>query len=179
MNLYAYCGNNPVMRADPTGHFVISSIVGYALIELAVCIAIDCTVSDIMNISQLEITATSSNVHIENSHLIKTPWVQFGYSVYLNHFNESTKDVIQGSSAGVSFEWLVHNIAGYLGIGGESAKHVDVGPTIFSDSQSHPLFSAEGELQASGVMSLLMQIGYLILGTPIVWAYDLIVNGGF
>ncbi len=31
LNLYAYCGNNPVMRVDPNGNFAISAILSVAL----------------------------------------------------------------------------------------------------------------------------------------------------
>ena len=37
--------------------------------------------------------------------------MRYGYSFYLNHFNPNTKDVIQGSTAGVQFEWELHNYA--------------------------------------------------------------------
>ncbi len=42
LNLYAYCGNNPVMNMDPSGHFIISLIVG-----LSVSFAIGFTASTI------------------------------------------------------------------------------------------------------------------------------------
>ena len=40
LNLYAYCNNNPVMYVDPSGHFVISLLVG-----TAVAFALGATVS--------------------------------------------------------------------------------------------------------------------------------------
>ena len=42
LNLYAYCGNNPVMNMDPSGHLIISLIVG-----LSVSFAISFTASTI------------------------------------------------------------------------------------------------------------------------------------
>lgn len=40
-NLYAYCSNNPVMYSDPSGHFVISTLIIGALVGAAVSAAID------------------------------------------------------------------------------------------------------------------------------------------
>ena len=125
----------------------------------------------------------SENVHIENSYKILTPWMRYGYSFYLNHFNHNTKDVIQGSTAGVQFEWELHNYAAWLGIVGYSAKHLDVGKSIFADGETHPLRDEHGNITATGVMSLGMRTVYIIsgiiLGSPVYWVGDLIVNGGF
>ena len=37
--------------------------------------------------------------------------MQFGYSFYLNHFNDATKDIIQGTNSGMQQEWDLHNVA--------------------------------------------------------------------
>ena len=121
----------------------------------------------------------SENVHIKNSYKILTPWMRYGYSFHLNHFTPNTKDVIQGSTAGVQFEWELHNYAAWVGIGGDSAKHLDVGKSIFADGKTHPLRDEHGNITTTGLMSLGMRIVYICLGNPIYWIWDLIVNGGF
>ena len=97
----------------------------------------------------------------------------------MNHFNPNTKDVIQGSTAGVQFEWELHNYAAWLGIGGDLSKHLDVGKSIFADGKTHPLIDKDGNISPIGVMSLGMRITYIMSGNPIYLIWDLIVNGGF
>ena len=36
INLYAYCGNDPVMYVDPSGHFSIGAVIGGAIIGIVV-----------------------------------------------------------------------------------------------------------------------------------------------
>lgn len=121
----------------------------------------------------------SENAHIKNSYKILTPWMRYGYSFYLNHFNTNTKDVIQGSTAGVQFEWQLHNYAAWLGIGGDLAKHLDVGKSIFADGKTHPLRDEYGNITATGIMSIGMRYVYTIITPPIIWICEMINNGGF
>ena len=142
------------------------------------------TVSDINLILSGEVTYKTNgidNVQIVNSYKIQTPWVQWGYSFYLNHINPYTRDVIKGTSLGVQFEWMLHNIAykggsvirlfgklfgqDWLREQIEQAKSVDVGPTIFSDS-GHDIFGT------------LMKLAYILLFGPWIAGYDLHANGG-
>ena len=80
--------------------------------------------------------------------------MQYGYSFYLNHFNDETKDIIQGTTIGAQREWLWHNWAYYglsiatpitewLGWNGLSAtleelssaaKNVDLGFNVFASN---------------------------------------------
>ena len=150
------------------GNFGILTIIG---IILGIG-ALATTANDIYQIASgnvyVDMNKTNSeNVHIENSYKILTPWMRYGYSFYLNHFNPNTKDVIRGSTAGVQFEWELHNYAAWLGIGGDSAKHLDVGKSIFADGKTHPLRDEYGNLTATGVMSLGMR--YFIFGLVILY----------
>ena len=87
--------------------------------------------------------------------------MRYGYSFYLNHINSDTRNVIKGSTFGVSFEWEAHNLAALFGIGGESGKHLDVGATIFSDLNSHPLKDEDGNISKTGVASMCMITMYV------------------
>ena len=182
LNLYAYCNNNPIMYYDPSGRFLIALIVFTAVSAFLGMLA-KATVDDINEIASGNVyvdseKTNSENVHIENSYKIKTPWVRYGYAFYLNHFNPETKDVIQGTTAGVAFEWDLHNLAALFEVGGENAKHLDVGKTIFADGEDHPLRNKDGEITKEGVMSLAMRVLYFIIN-PIGAIWDLYINGGF
>ena len=88
--------------------------------------------------------------------------MRYGYSFYLNHINSDTRNVIKGSTFGVSFEWEAHNLSALFGIGGESGKHLDVGATIFSDLNSHPLKYEDGNISKTGVASMCMITMYVL-----------------
>ena len=70
-------------------------------------------------------------------------------------------------------------MASYVGIGGDAAKHVDIGSTIFADGDSHPLTDENGDISITGVMSVIMRGSFIVFGNPIAWIGDLIENGGF
>ena len=98
-NQFAYCSNNPVMNIDPSGNFAIS-IKTIIIVSVAIfsAIALAATINDIYQISSGNVSAetTSSvdngdsidNVHVTDSYKIITPWMQYGYSFYLNYINE-------------------------------------------------------------------------------------------
>ena len=162
-NMFAYCNNNPINNYDPNGDIAISTIIGI-IIGVG---AIAATANDAYQIASGDVyvdtrKTNAENVHIENSYKIISPWMRYGYSFYLNHFNADTKDVIQGSTAGTQFEWDLHNYAAWLGVGGDSAKHLDVGKTIFSDGKYHPLRDENGNISPTGVMSLGMRGGHIL-----------------
>jgi len=178
LNLYAYCYNNPVMGYDPNGTFawLFVVIVAIALVATVHDVVV-LTESDNENSVKAEVKEyeNGSGVQVANSRRILTPWVQWGYAFYLNHIDENTKDIIQGSTDGVQVEWMLHNIA-YYGcsfwqfITGanctdiiDSAASVDVGKTIFADNHD---------------WSLGMKIPYLITG-GVRGIIDLCINGGF
>ena len=76
------------------------------------------------------------------------------------------------------FEWQLHNYAAWLGIGGDSAKHLDVGKSIFADGKTHPLRDEYGNITATGIMSIGMRYVCTIITPPIIWICEMINNGG-
>ena len=106
------------------------------------------------------------SIQIVNSYKIKTPWVQWGYSFYLNHINPGTKDIIKGSTMGMQYEWVLHNLAYFLGINRSSSASVDLGQSIFADEHG-------------GFMGNAMKLSYIRLFPPFYWIWDLIANGGY
>jgi len=156
------------MYVDPTGE------IAWWIIALIVIVLIDITMDDIVQISSGNVNAKvctnedgESSVEIENSYKIITPWVQYGYSVYLNYSREDTKDIIDGSSFGMQFEWELHNVAyafssvfGLEKYKGQS-EHVNLGSTIFEDDH--------------GFLSYAMFAMYLSKGVCI-WLPDVITH---
>lgn len=144
LNLYAYCLNDPINNSDPEGTIDwgrIWSIVMYVGALLADPIvtmvgAVASTTSDIIAIGNIDeegdIKVEGGNVTLKDSSKIHTPWMKYGYSIYLNYFNEKTKDIINGSSIGVEFEWFCHNVA-YALTKKTRFNDLDVGHTIYDD----------------------------------------------
>ena len=159
-HLYAYCNNNPVMNYDEAGHEAFLVLIGIAL---AIAFIVVPTIRDIGNFDKLNIVLTNEGVRIENSNLIKTPWVQWFYSFYLNHINKETKNIIRGSTRGLQFEWMLHNIA-FDVFGLENGEHLDTQKTIFTDHKHEGLGFA-------------MKVGYIFTHPPFWWIFDLIVGG--
>ena len=131
INLYAYCNNNPVMNYDPEGNSFVGLIVA-----LIIAAAVVVTVNDVNHIKELTATAEEENIHIENSYLIVTPWVQMFYAAYLKYFNTNTKGIIKGSVFGAQYEWITHNFAYYFGYKTDRSKDLDLGKTIFSNTSA-------------------------------------------
>ena len=149
-NMFVYCGNNPTSRIDASGEL-------WGIVVGVVC-GIIATINDIYQLArndEKKVTATKTaegkSVQVSNSIMIITPWVKMGYSIYLNYFSEY-KDYFTGSSTGMVFEWVVHNV-GFHGFSiiektklvfnqdtttvtkhKESCRNVDLGPTIYHDS---------------------------------------------
>jgi len=140
-NMFAYCGNAPVNHKDVTGKT--------AMVIIDVVVRLIKDIYQLVRDDDQRVSVTKeqnngeTNIRINNSASIVTPTVQYVYSVYLNHFSEY-KDDINGSTAGMMFEWEVHNAVYYalqaaknVGIDRSDlikrAESVDLGPTIYHD----------------------------------------------
>ncbi|MBO6261379.1 MAG: RHS repeat-associated core domain-containing protein [Bacilli bacterium] len=157
LNLYAYSKNNPVMYYDPSGHVVLELLLHYFFFVKPVVDTTDTIVDIILLTSDTVKQSDSDYGHIENSALIKTPWVKYGYLVHLAF---TGRPATSGSLLGAVFEWECHNLAwgfmqsiSFLGFGIDSNKidsalSVDLGKSIFSDS-------------GHGVFGVLMKITYI------------------
>ena len=167
-NLYSYSNNNPETNYDPDGHLglFIFLTLGYWISLGAVV-----TIHDLVSLSKLEITPNQNdgNVEIKNSYLIFTPWMQYFFAFSLNHFDNKTKSIIQGSTFGVQFEWFLHNVY-YCFTHASNAKDLDVGSTIFADV-------------GHGYKGDLMKIAYMIVrALTYSWLhamYELMIEGGW
>ena len=114
-------------------------------------------------------TEDMKSVQIKNSHTA-SPLDWLLYSYYLNNMSEY-KDYFVGSTLGMAFEWGVHNI-GYYGFNAiataleskgkdgsqfrgfaERCMNVDLGPTIFHDSQQG----------SAAKLSFIMKLSYILL----------------
>ena len=88
------------------------------------------------------------------------------YSAYVNYINPETRDIVKGTSLGMEFEWMLHNIAYTFSFGKFTrAKDLDVEASIFSDDH-------EG-------YSVAMKLAYIVVYSPFFVVWDLIANGGF
>ena len=162
-NMFAYCGNNPAINTDPSGKFfaniLINTIANIGANVVAISEVSALTVHDIYQIFRNDengVVLSKNNdgsIKIKNSASISTPWMQFGYSFYVNHFSEYQDD-IRGSTVGMAFEWFVHNVAyvaystiDSFGLGSifgmssddlqgkmDQARDVDIGATIYADN---------------------------------------------
>ncbi|MBP5551260.1 MAG: RHS repeat-associated core domain-containing protein [Bacilli bacterium] len=164
ISLFRYCANNPVMNVDPDGTWI--------WIVILASIAIAATAHDMYQIfrsdedKKVSYSIQNGEVIIKNSREILTPWVKYIYSIYLNHINADTKDMIKGTSMGMEFEWWVHNAAYYIGSGLKllgvkklfgldideplvSAESVNIGKSIYADKH--------------GWKSGIMHLGYLLI----------------
>ncbi|MBQ8197709.1 MAG: hypothetical protein IJZ73_06625 [Clostridia bacterium] len=166
------------MNVDPNGSF-FEVIIGAALFAMGK-VFVEKTKQDIEEIKAIEtssdrVVVSEGNVHIKDSHNVKTPWGKYAYAFYLNHIKKETKDVIKGSTLGAYIEWEAHNVACLFGAG-EAAKSVDIGATIFHDGFSHNMFdnSIEGLLSAGMRFAYKRVFRYIALFDYIVFLKDVL-----
>ncbi len=142
--MFAYANNNPIMYTDETGESILGMFLGPVVAV---------TVKDVVLLvtGVVKADVVNGEVEIINSHMINTPWVQWGYSFYLNHINEETRDIIQGTTSGFQGKWMAHNIAyhvlyktkvilGFFGVTSEkledainASSPANIGRTVFDN----------------------------------------------
>ena len=132
------------MYSDPEGHFVIT--LGAIVLALAVGVGVAATANDICQIATGDLAVipaeSGKTFQLSNSYKIVTPWMQWGYSFYLNHFNPETKGIIQGMTRGTQLEWMWHNLA-YYGLTAARTVADWLGWTGVSEKTSGPIQSAK------------------------------------
>jgi len=85
--------------------------------------------------------------------------------------SKRSRDIIDGTTVGVTYEWMLHNIAyagaSILGLDSfkASAESVDIGKTVFDDSHK-------------GFIEHALKTPYIVL-FPITAVIDLFINGGY
>ena len=162
--MFAYCINNPISFADSNGNKPeYSGDPEYEWMYDFGWWLKDQTEKDKEAIKNGEVIYSSGGTKaggkITNSCLIKTPWVMYDF------IEENRGDEVSGSTIGLVWEWIVHNLGHTVGTitDNESwvnaGRHVDFGNTIYLDN-------------AHGVMTALMTGSYAIL-FPLHAQYDM------
>ena len=181
-NMFTYCFNNPVNLDDTEGNWPKwAQKIGNAVKK-----AVTKTVSKVTNIVKKAVSAAtkkykeetskitySSNgkkegAKIQNSYEVRDLVIMYAY------IKQNRGEDVTGSTSGVVYEWVVHNVAydagkvirdlGYTDVGQkimDKGKDLDFGSTIYDDNH--------------GLESRLMQISYYAL-SPQNAIYDLIVE---
>ena len=184
--MFAYCGNNPVNRADPTGHAFmqmrfdtdgVSGMLtpgpwgggsgGVAYAGRAFSSAVSSIRNEFNKLSYIS-QEDKNSAQIVDSYKVTNPVTMYMY------IDEYRGDEISGSTTGVVAEWIVHDIAygvgwvlnecGLTGVGQEwmdKGMVLDIGSTIYDDQHE--------------VFSIMMWSLYLIV-SPICSKVDLVIE---
>ena len=166
-NMYAYCGNNPVMYVDYSGEFpwLVIGIIAAAFIVDAIVETAVLMISDNYKAENYSPDETNQNIQIENSDNFDNPIAQFIYSKYLyeNVKNKDGSNFFTGNVYDIVGEWQAHNLASDISLltmsatfipcvltssGGEvfmdiydvyyKSRHVDLGPNLNVEKDSRP-----------------------------------------
>ena len=186
--MFAYCKNNPVNYADPSGNAAIVTCTGEINLFIrdlsgffgagggggggyASAAAADAVTSSQGNVERklyYQRFGDNNTAKIVDSYKITSPFEMYMY------ISQHRGDEIKGSTVGVVVEWAVHNVAyytgdvltscGFEGLGKslmDSGRDLDVGGTIYQDDH--------------GALSAAMWCTYIIVA-PVHAGMDLIVE---
>ena len=167
-NMYAYCENNPVMRADPTGHIAILTIalllIGSFTVATFVGEAVAYHRADEVYEQYKDIIIISEG-KVQNSYEVKNIFDAWALSAYIVKHEEYGA---KGSAYGLFIEWMCHNVLYELGDASmkDRAKHLDFGKTVFSDFEAHNTFPS--------VFLPIVMRAIVLTTNPILYMYDIV-----
>ncbi|MBQ9900025.1 MAG: RHS repeat-associated core domain-containing protein [Acholeplasmatales bacterium] len=145
-NLYSYCFNNPTSYTDSNGtnpwKAIWTGVIRGTQIFVAIAkpnvLPIVGAIEfchDILKISKTQIKDTSKGVEIVNSFEIHTPMAQFFYSLFVNSRINKTTGKMSGTAFSTVSEWMCHNVLYFFGYKTLETGSVNLGPTIFDDTE--------------------------------------------
>ena len=170
-NMYAYCGNNPVVNFDPNGHKMYSALEQncYGKVD-SNCLQAKLAAQGVTYVSY----GDGNGGRINNSYKVTNKTAMEEFCQYLK---TSTND-FSGSVEGMVVEWQLHNaLYQYFdkfdpeNPWHESARSVDLGRTIYDDS--HDLWGMSNF--ASAAMWSIYSVMYPVEANndlAIFWAHE-------
>ena len=158
-NMFAYCGNNPVNRVDPTGEIWFLIAVGAAI----AIVTIVCEQAAYKNAEKTYeeyddvIVVENGKVSNANQASYKDIWA---LSAYVRYYTDSGA---QGTSYGLAIEWAAHKVGDSLGMSG--GKDLDFGKTIVSDFEDHH--------SVTNIWQPIIMNGVELITNPLFYIYDI------
>ena len=139
MNLFMYCGNDPVNKYDPTGHIAwwVIALIVVGVVTIATSIGEVVAYNNAEEIyEQYKDTIQIEDGVIYGSSEVSNPFHIWALSAYVRYYTDSGA---KGTSYGLALEWMYHNVGNSFGMSG--GAEVNFGKTIFSDFENHSSIS--------------------------------------